>query len=96
MAVITAGERWPDRSLRPALEDLLGAGALIADAHAQGAGSLPAEASAVQAAYEATPDLTRAIAARACGREPAATGFAADVAIATEEDSCTVVARTGP
>lgn len=91
VAVIAAGERWPDGSLRPALEDLLGAGALILDPHAQGAGPLSAEAAAAKAAYEGAADLTHAIAVGASGRQPAATGFAADVAIATEEDVCAVV-----
>ncbi|MEU8869054.1 2-phosphosulfolactate phosphatase [Streptomyces umbrinus] len=91
VAVIAAGERWPDGTLRPALEDLLGAGALICDLHAQGAGPLSAEAAAAKAAYEGTADLTRAIAAGVSGRELTAMGFAEDVAIATEEDSCTVI-----
>jgi 2-phosphosulfolactate phosphatase len=58
VAVIAAGERWPDGSLRPALEDLLAADRLISDLHAQGAGPLSAEAPAATAAYEGTADLT--------------------------------------
>jgi 2-phosphosulfolactate phosphatase len=91
VAVIAAGERWPDGSLRPALEDLLGAGGLISDLHAQGAGPLSAEAAAARAAYEGTADLTRAVAAGVSGRELAARGFVQDVAIATEGDICAAV-----
>ncbi|WP_328935115.1 MULTISPECIES: 2-phosphosulfolactate phosphatase [unclassified Streptomyces] len=91
VAVIAAGEQWPDGSLRPALEDLLGAGALICDLHAQGAGPMSVEAAAAKAAYEGTADLRRAVAGCASGRELAATGFVEDVAIATEEDVSTVV-----
>jgi 2-phosphosulfolactate phosphatase len=91
VAVIAAGERWPDGSLRPALEDLLGAGGLISDLHAQGAGPLSAEAAAARAAYEGTADLTSAVAAGVSGRELAARGFVQDVAIATEGDICAAV-----
>ena len=96
VAVIAAGGRWPDGSLCPALEDLPGAGALVSDLHARGAGPLSAEAAASKAAYEGTADLTRAVAAGVSGREPAATGFVEDVAIATEEDICTVVPVRDP
>jgi 2-phosphosulfolactate phosphatase len=96
VAVIAAGERWPDGSLRPALEDLLGAGALVSELHHQGAGPLSSDAAAARTAYEGTADLAHAVAAGASGRELVATGFAADVAIATEEDMCTVVPVRDP
>ncbi|MFJ8105902.1 2-phosphosulfolactate phosphatase [Streptomyces sp. NPDC096132] len=57
VAVIAAGEQWPDGRLRPAVEDLLGAGALISDLHAQGAVPLSVEAAAARAAYDGTADL---------------------------------------
>ncbi|MDN3027176.1 2-phosphosulfolactate phosphatase [Streptomyces sp. S.PB5] len=91
VAVIAAGERWPDGSLRPALEDLLGAGALISDLHTLGTGPLSIEATAAKATYEGTADLAHAVATSASGRELATRGFAEDVAIATEEDTCAVV-----
>lgn len=89
--MIAAGERWPDGSLRPALGDQLGAGALISDLHAQGAGPMSAEAAASKAVYGVTADIRRAVATGASGRELATTGFVEDVAIATEEDFGTVV-----
>jgi 2-phosphosulfolactate phosphatase len=91
VAVIAAGERWPDGSLRPALEDLLGAGALIRELRSQGAGPLSADARAAKASYEGTADLAHAVATSASGRQLAAMGFVADVAIATEEDVCALV-----
>ncbi|WP_416959738.1 2-phosphosulfolactate phosphatase [Streptomyces sp. Agncl-13] len=96
VAVIAAGERWPDGSLRPALEDLLCAGALISDLHHQGAGPLSPEAAAAKAAYEGTADLARAVATGASGRELAAACFSEDVAIATEEDLSVVVPVRDP
>ena len=89
--MIVAGERWPDGGLRPALENLLGVGALLYDLQAQGAGPLSAEAAAPKAARKGTADLAGAVAAGVSGREPASTGFAEDVAIAAEEDISTVV-----
>jgi 2-phosphosulfolactate phosphatase len=88
--VIAAGERWPDGSLRPALEDLLGAGAVIAAMHHQGCGPLSPEAEAARTCYEATADPAKAVADSASGRELAEGGFADDVAIAAEVNSCAV------
>ncbi|MDH6136153.1 2-phosphosulfolactate phosphatase [Kitasatospora sp. MAA4] len=91
VAVIAAGERWPDGSLRPALEDLLGAGAVLAALRKQGGGSMSAEAAAAVACYEATPDVAAAVADSASGRELAYGGFGEDVGIASELDVCGVV-----
>jgi 2-phosphosulfolactate phosphatase len=88
LTVIAAGERWPDTPLRPALEDLLGAGAVIA---ALGAGNLSPEATAAAAAYVNCRDPAQALMDSASGRELAATGFAGDVTIAAEIDKSTAV-----
>jgi 2-phosphosulfolactate phosphatase len=88
--VIAAGERWPDGSLRPALEDLLGAGAVIAAMRGQGCGPLSPEAEAARTCYETTADPVKAVTDSASGRELAEGGFAGDVAIATEVNSCAV------
>ena len=89
--VIAAGERWPDGSLRPALEDLLGAGAVIAAMNGHGGGLRSPEADAARACFEATPDPASAVTNSASGRELTAKGFADDVAIAIEINSCHVV-----
>jgi 2-phosphosulfolactate phosphatase len=83
--VVAAGERWPDGSLRPALEDALGAGAVLQHLRAAGR-SLSAEAAAVAAMVEATPDVRGAL--RACGsaRQLVAAGYAGDVEVAAELD----------
>jgi len=79
VAVIAAGERWPDGSLRPALEDLWGAGAVI-DALA-GSRSCSPEAGAARAAYAARGPLALV----GSGRELATIGFEGDVTVAAEE-----------
>lgn len=88
IAVIAAGERHPDGSLRPALEDLLGAGAIIAallDAGPDRAPTPEAEAAAVCAAN--TRDIPAAVTASTSGRELTARGFTEDVDIAVELDA---------
>jgi 2-phosphosulfolactate phosphatase len=91
VAVIAAGERWPDGSLRPALEDLLGAGAVIAALVGCGVRVLSPEAEAARACFEGTADIAAAVAGSVSGRELADGGFGDDVAIAVESGSCPLV-----
>jgi 2-phosphosulfolactate phosphatase len=87
IAVVAAGERWPDDTLRPAVEDLWGAGALIADLVDRGWDGASPEALAARAAYLAiTDDLHNALHTCAGGRELSAIGFADDVDTASELD----------
>jgi 2-phosphosulfolactate phosphatase len=83
IAVVAAGERWPDGSLRPAVEDLWGAGAFL-DA-LPGDMPLSPEAGAARAAYRAvSTSLTTALRESVSGRELIDLGFADDVEIAAE------------
>ncbi|WP_329193855.1 2-phosphosulfolactate phosphatase [Streptomyces sp. NBC_01435] len=91
VAVIASGERWPDGSLRPALEDLLGAGAVLAALRRQRGGSLSPEAATAAACFETTPDAIAAVTAGASGQELVSGGFPDDVRIATESDVSDVV-----
>jgi 2-phosphosulfolactate phosphatase len=84
IAVIPAGERWPDdQSLRPAVEDWLGAGAILS--HLPGQRS-PEAASAVAAFQAARPHLDDYLHQCPSGQELIARGFAGDVALAAELD----------
>jgi 2-phosphosulfolactate phosphatase len=86
VGVVPAGERWHGNigPLRPALEDLYGAGALLA-ALAPAAPS--PEARAAMAAFaEAAPDLRQRLEECASGRELMAGGFPDDVRLAAELD----------
>jgi 2-phosphosulfolactate phosphatase len=85
-AVVAAGERRPDGSLRPAVEDLLGAGAVL---HAL-AGRPSPEARAAVAAFRQR-DLPGDLLACASGRELAALGRVAEVRLAAEHDVSRVV-----
>lgn len=98
VSVIAAGERWPDGGLRPAVEDLLGAGAIIAALHDRGGGPLSPEASAALAAFRATEDIHTALAHCASGQELISSGYAEDVVIAAEldvTDAVPVLSRGG-
>lgn len=88
VAVVASGERWEDGSLRPALEDALGAGAVIS---ALGGGRLSPEAEVAAGGYASCGDVAVAVAECASGRELAAGGFAGDVAVAVERDASRVV-----
>lgn len=91
IAVIPAGERWPaDRSLRPAIEDWIGAGAIIAGL--PGTRSAEAEMAAVAFAA-ARADLPGRLAQAGSGRELLGRGFAADVALAADLDADEVAPR---
>jgi len=81
VGMIPAGERWPDGSLRPAIEDWLGAGAIL---DALGL-PLSAEARVARDAYRAAePDLAALIRDSRSGRELIDGGFPDDVEIALE------------
>jgi 2-phosphosulfolactate phosphatase len=81
IAVIAAGEQWPDGSLRPALEDLVGAGVIL---DALGGHPSPEASAAIAASRAAThADL----AGCASARELVASGFDTDVALALMRDA---------
>lgn len=92
LAVVASGERWPDGSLRPAVEDLWGAGALLAALLGRGVTGLSPEADLAVAAWRAVAgDPSAALRACAGGRELAAAGFGADVDVAAALDASDVV-----
>jgi 2-phosphosulfolactate phosphatase len=81
IAVIPAGEKWEDGSLRPCFEDLAGAGAVIRHLR----GSLSPEASAALAVFDSSSsNIHMRIAESISGREKTDRGEAADVALASE------------
>lgn len=87
VAVIAAGERWPDDSLRPAVEDLWGAGAVIAALRDRGWTSCSPEARTAAAAWTSVAaGIPAALSDSASGRELIDLGYADDVAIAAEVD----------
>ena len=84
--IIAAGERWPAGELRPALEDLLGAGAIIAALSLHDA--LSPEAAAAGAAWRLQrQDIADVIHRCSSGQELTAAGHAPDIDIAAQHDT---------
>lgn len=85
-AIIAAGERWPGGELRPALEDLLGAGAIVAALNPQATRS--PEATAAQALWRACRHQACELLTNcASGQELTTAGYSADITLATQHDT---------
>jgi 2-phosphosulfolactate phosphatase len=94
ISVIPAGEHWAGGGLRPSLEDLLSAGAII-DALP---GTRSPEAAAAVAVYQAfAADLPATLRQCGSGKELIGRGYADDVELATELNAsdCVPVLRDG-
>jgi 2-phosphosulfolactate phosphatase len=91
VTVIAAGERWPGGELRPALEDLLGAAAIIAAFGPQASRS--PEATATEAVWRTQHGHVHEF-IRGClsARELTRHGWGADVLIAADHDAQRTVA----
>ncbi|MFD4459910.1 2-phosphosulfolactate phosphatase [Nocardia sp. NPDC058480] len=92
IVIVPAGEHWPGTdTVRPALEDWLGAGALAAALIERGLTTPSPEARTAATVFVGTSDVGALITDCASGRELAAMGFADDVAIAIERDADSTV-----
>jgi 2-phosphosulfolactate phosphatase len=86
--VVPAGERWPDGSLRPCLEDWLGAGAIIEVF----AGDLSPEAEAARQSFRAAcTELQAMLEGCTSGKELIDLGYAQDVELASQLNWSTAV-----
>jgi len=91
VAVIAAGERWRGSAgeMRVAVEDLLGAGAILSHMH----GALSPEAKVAAEAFRAaSSDIEKLLLECTSGRQLAESGYAQDVRLAAQVD----VSRTVP
>ncbi|HUY53552.1 MAG TPA: 2-phosphosulfolactate phosphatase [Candidatus Nanopelagicaceae bacterium] len=96
ISVIAAGERWPDRSLDPALEDLVGAGAII-DGLRRRRRSPEAQAAAAVYLQARRHGLRRTLQESVSGREQIERGYAGELdwAAALNVSSAVPVLRAG-
>jgi 2-phosphosulfolactate phosphatase len=86
--VLACGERWTDGTLRPSLEDLLGAGAVLSHL----GGDLSPEAKSAVAAWEdAKKTVADTLLRCSSGRDLVARGFRTDVEYASAYDVSDVV-----
>lgn len=90
VTVIACGEQWPNGALRPALEDQVGAGAILS--RLCGTRS-PEAAAAVSVFQSVAAHLPEALRDSVSGRELIGRGFEGDVAVASELDSDDVAPR---
>ena len=88
ISVIPCGERWPDGSLRPAVEDFLGAGAILS--HLGGAASPEARA-AIAAWHHAEHLIEETVLTSSSGRELVERGLTDDVVYAAAANVSDVV-----
>lgn len=88
VSVIACGERWPDGTLRPALEDLLGAGTVLA---ALGGNQSPEARAAVAAWTDAHDHIEASLSACVSGQELISRGCHDDVVYAAAANVSTVV-----
>lgn len=83
IAVLPAGEHWDDGGIRPCLEDLIGAGAVIAKLP----GRRSPEAELAVAAFERFKgDLAATLRSCGSGKELRDRGFATDVELAAQHN----------
>lgn len=94
--LVAAGERWPDGSLRPAIEDGVGAGAILGPLQDAGLRLSP-EAAAMADLYRAIDDPREAIGACSSGRELQRIGYGHDVddAVAIDAERHVPLLRDG-
>ncbi|MBE1485894.1 2-phosphosulfolactate phosphatase [Plantactinospora soyae] len=83
IGVIAAGERWPDDTLRPSVEDQLGAAAVL-DVLSTVPGGLSVEAALALATLNSVHDIPAAVRGCVSGRELTTRGFGQDVEVAVQ------------